>query len=245
MSNFLRARWQHLAMLNYEVDSKILRPHLPEGVELDLYEDRCFVSLVGFMFLETRLMGIPIPGHRNFEEVNLRFYVKRQVKDEVRRGVVFIKELVPRFALAFVARLVYNENYVALPMSHSIDEEALRENKPASVRYSWNIGTDEEYLEVRTSDAPFLPEPGSHEQFIIEHYWGYSRQKNLRTLEYEVTHPPWQVYAADSSSYQCDVARLYGREFSPFLIGEPHSAFVAQGSEIEVKKGAPLQDTPD
>src|ERR687897_263810 len=129
MRKFLTAEWRDLVMANYEVDPEVLRPLIPAGIELDLHEGRCFVSLVGFMFLNTRVLGIRIPLHINFEEVNLRFYVKRETADEVRRGVVFIKEIVPRFAIAAVARTLYGEPYETWRMTNTRDGDF--------VGYSW------------------------------------------------------------------------------------------------------------
>ncbi len=120
MTRFLTAEWRHLAMLNYQVDPEVLRERLPRGIELDDHAGRHFVSVVGFLFLHTKVRGIPIPFHRDFEEVNLRCYVRREEQGELRRGVVFVKEFVPRRAIAWVARTVYNENYLALPMRHRI-----------------------------------------------------------------------------------------------------------------------------
>src|SRR5713101_1040010 len=121
--SFLTAEWRDLAMLNFEVDPTVLRPLVPAGTELDDWRSRTFVSVVGFLFLNTRVLGIPIPFHRDFEEVNLRFYVRRKMSDGWRRAVVFVKELVPRAAIALTARMVYGENYVALPMNHRIEVE--------------------------------------------------------------------------------------------------------------------------
>src|SRR5258708_22903902 len=105
-------------MLNYEVDASLLLRFVPAGTEIDRWKGRVFASLVGFRFLKTKLLGfLPIPMHSNFEEVNLRFYVRRHVGEEVRRGVVFIRELVPPRPIAFVARTFYKENYVALPIA--------------------------------------------------------------------------------------------------------------------------------
>ena len=117
---FLTARWRYLAMLNYEVPPEALLPLVPAGTELDSWQGKTFASVVGFLFLDTRVRGIAIPGHRDFEEVNLRFYVRRKVADGWRRGVVFVKEIVPRFAIASTARLLYGEKYVSLPMRHSV-----------------------------------------------------------------------------------------------------------------------------
>src|SRR5690606_21017449 len=107
MKKFLSAKWIDLIMVNYEVDPGVLAPLVPAGTEIDLFDGKCFVSLVAFMFLDTRVSDFLVPFHVNFEEVNLRFYVKRETEGEIRRGVVFVKEIVPRAAIAFVARSLY------------------------------------------------------------------------------------------------------------------------------------------
>ncbi len=216
-------------MLNYEVDPELVRPLAPRGTEIDFFEGRTYLSLVGFMFRDTRVKGLPIPFHRNFEEVNLRFYVRRQAGDELRRGVVFIKEIVPRAAIAWVARTFYGERYIALPMRHQISN--------TRVEYAWQLDRNWNNLAVEFSGAPYPPGPGSQEQFITEHYWGYAAQPNGRTVEYQVTHPSWRVWRAASSSACVSVGELYGDAFVDTLSEAPSSAFVAEGSAITVHTG--------
>ena len=188
---FLTAEWRDLALLNFEIEPDVLLPHVPGGTEIDLWDGRCFVSVVGFRFLKTRLMGLPIPFHSNFLEVNLRFYVRREVQGELRRGVVFIKEIVPRRAIAWVARVVYNENYVALPMRH------VGETTPPS-RYEWRFQRRLESGAI-CFNTRRLERSGpdmSEAAFIAEHYWGYAVQMDGSTLEYQVEHPRWRVSPA-------------------------------------------------
>jgi uncharacterized protein YqjF (DUF2071 family) len=234
---FLTAEWRHLAMLNYEVDSAILASFVPHGTELDFWNGKTFVSLVGFLFQRTRVCGIPIPFHRNFEEVNLRFYVRRKADDGWRRGVVFIKELVPRTAIAFVARTFYNENYVALPMSHQI-EKSREEIK--SVSYFWRFGGKENHIKVTTGGTAQLLVEGSEQEFITEHFWGYAKQRDGSTLEYRVEHPRWRVWETQATELHYDVAKLYGEKFRDPLNRPPSSAFLADGSDIKVYKGVKL-----
>jgi len=238
-SLFLTAEWRHLAMLNYEVDPAILRGRVPDGCELDFRFGRTFVSVVGFQFLRTRVLGVPFPFHRNFEEVNLRFYVRRQVDGAWRRGVVFVKELVPRAAIAFVARRIYGENYVALPMRHAM--ERAPEGGSTKLSYGWRaLHGKWEGLTVGFSGLPSMPSEESEEAFIAEHYWGYSRQSDRATVEYQVEHPRWHVWRAETSALSCDVSALYGPEFVGALSGEPRTAFVADGSPIVVHRGRRL-----
>lgn len=225
-------------MLNYEVEPSLLTKHVPRGCELDSWDGRTFVSLVGFRFLRTRVLGVPIPFHRNFEEVNLRFYVRRKVEGFWRRGVVFIKEIVPRQAIALVARGVYGENYVALPMRHFVALGA--DGGAATVAYEWRRHGQWEGLSMTLSGPSFTPADDSEETFITEHYWGYTRQRDLTTIEYQVEHPRWRVFAGSFAGLVCDVASLYGPEFVPALSGAPSSAFAAEGSAIVVRTGRRL-----
>jgi len=223
---FLTAEWRHLAMLNYAVDPLLLQPFVPAGTELDFFGNRAYVSLVGFRFLDTKVLGIPIPFHRDFDEVNLRFYVRRNTGSEIRRGVVFIREVVPKGAIAAIARWAYNENYVALPMWHQIATDR--------VSYGWG---DNCKMELAPAEEPSLPAEGSEEQFIAEHYWGYTAQRGGGSIEYKVVHEPWRLRRAASARFEGDATSLYGREFAQILTRPPDSALLAEGSPIQVMRG--------
>ena len=235
---FLTAEWRHLAMLNYQVDPSLLAPFVPPGTELDFWGGKAFVSLAGFLFLNTRIRCIPVPFHRNFEEVNLRFYVRRKSGGEWRRGVVFIKELVPRLAIAWTAKILYNENYAALPMSHRIEES---QSEAKSVVYSWRFRGRENSMTLITQCVAQPLGAGSEQEFITEHYWGYSAQRDGSTLGYQVEHPRWNVWEAKESRLDCDIAGPYGRQFEPVLNRVPASAFLAEGSAVKVYKGLRLR----
>lgn len=227
---FLSAQWRHLVMLSYDIDPAILRPMVPVGTELDDYEGRTFVSVVGFMFMDTRVIGVAWPGHRTFEELNLRFYVRCKGPDgHWRRAVVFIKEIVPRRAVAWIARAVYGENYIALPMSHTITQQ----DDQRRVSYGWSYRGEACRLGVTVTGESHDPEAGSAEEFISEHYWGYTRTRSGRTGEYRVEHPRWRIWKAATSELVCDAAALYGSAFADVL-REPASAFLADGSVVKV-----------
>lgn len=240
-SPFLTAQWRHVTLLNYEIDPGVLSPYVPVQTELDDWKGHTFVSLVGFLFLNTRVGGIPIPWHRNFEEVNLRFYVRRRTGSGWRRAVIFIREIVPRAAVAMVARRVYGERYIALPMGHRI---RMPDSVPGpwSVEYSWTLHGRENRIQATGHAGPSDLVPGSDAEFLTEHYWGITRNRRGKTSEYRVDHPRWRVRPAEASRLECDVAGLYGEAFVESLSGPPFSAFVAEGSEVAVHKGVILGD---
>ena len=241
MRPFLTAEWRHLLMLNYAVAPDLLRPYLPCGVELDTWHDSTYVSMVGFLFLGTKVLGLRVPWHGNFEEVNLRFYVRRRISGSWRRGVVFIKEIVPRQLVAAVARRCYNEPYAAVPMRHSVEVENDHLRSGALVEYGWRYRNHWNSLRATTVGAPYLPGDGSKEEFITEHYWGYTAQRNGGCAEYEVEHSRWKVWQVQDASLHCDVTSLYGINFAAPLANPPESAFVAEGSPIMVGSGVILR----
>jgi uncharacterized protein len=231
---FLTAEWRDLVMLNYEVDPAVLRDYVPAGVEVDAFKGRTFVSVVGFRFLRTRLLGIlPIPFHTNFDEVNLRFYVLRREGAEQRRGVVFIRELVPRLAIAGLARLAYGEKYDSCPMQHKI----ARTETAISAEYRWMFDGARFRLAAAASGAPDFVAENSLENFITEHYWGYSAQADGASVEYRVAHEPWRIWNAADAAFEGDATGLYGIEFCEILRRKPDSAFIAEGSPVAVHKG--------
>ena len=239
-NEFLTAEWRNLAMINYEIDPAILQPMVPRGTELDTWQGKTFISEVGFLFLNTRVAGVAIPFHRNFEEINLRFYVRRKAEDGWRRGVVFVKEIVPRLAIATVARVVYNENYVARRMWHGTDLSETSFTKTGVVEYGWMERTGRNFLRVRATGKAEPLVAGSEEEFITEHYWGYAAQRDGGTVEYQVEHPSWNVWQVSQAEFDCDVELVYGEQFAEALRGKPSSAFVADGSPIIVRKGVRL-----
>lgn len=228
---FLSAEWRDLLMLNYEIDPRVLASRVPAGTELDFHEGRCFASMVGFRFLNARVLGVGIPFHRDFEEVNLRFYVRRRGPEGWRRGVVFVRELGPRPLIALVARAVYGEPYSALSMRHRCDG--------SGVSYEWRRNGAWEGMSGSADGVPADPTPGSPEEFITEHYWGYTSRR-ARCDEYEVEHPRWKVRRAGNTILTADIASLYGREFLEWLSVPPSSAFVAEGSPVTVRRGRRL-----
>jgi uncharacterized protein len=232
MATFLQAEWRKLLMANYAVDPAVLKPFVPAHTELDLWNNTCYVSLVGFMFMNTKVMGIKVPFHVDFEEVNLRFYVRHKSGSEWKRGVVFIKEIVPRAALTFVANTIYGEHYQTMPMTH----EWLEDDGNLSVEYRWKH-KDWHSMKATSGTALMRIEPNSEEEFITEHYWGYTKLSDLKTSEYGVEHPRWHVYPIKSYSIDVDFKQVYGDPFASLAHEKPKSVFLAEGSEIQVLSG--------
>jgi uncharacterized protein len=235
---FLTAEWRKLIMAQYVVAPEILEPYLPAGTELDFYQDRCFVSLVGFLFDNVRVKGVRIPFHSRFEEVNLRFYVKRKEPDgKVKRGVVFIREFVPRRAIAVLARRVYQEPYHVQKMSRSMRHVG----NSLDVRYSWHDRNKWQTLSVEALNLPRAIEPGSEEEFVTDHYWGYTKRPKGDTSEYEVQHPSWKLYPVNRQRIYVDFGWVYGEAFAPLNNQQPTSVLLAEGSAVTVMSGARLK----
>lgn len=228
---FLSARWENLIMANYAVHPGVLIPYLPHGTELDLYNNKPYVSLVGFMFKRTSLFKIPIPFLGTFEEINLRFYVKRVEGNTIKRGVVFINETVPYKLVAWLANKLYKEHYTAIPTKNLIDIN----NSGKKVRYEWKINKAWNHLAVNAASENEKMLPGSLEEFIFEHYYGYTKINTLLSQEYKVNHPRWLVNKVTDYSIQCDFNAMYGHDFAFLSNHKPDSVILAEGSPVTVK----------
>jgi hypothetical protein len=227
---FLNAEWRKLAMANFAINPSILEKYVPYKTELDIFNGTCYVSLVGFLFANTKLKGVKIPFHTNFEEVNLRFYVKHQDEEgEWKRGVVFVKEIVPKPMLTLVANTLYKEHYQTMPMAH----EWKTEGENLSVTYQWKSKQQNKFTVIADKTPQQLP-AHSEAEFITEHYWGYTRVNENKTLEYKVEHPSWDIYNVNAYTIEVDFGELYGNEFSFLNNEKPLSVFLAEGSEIKV-----------
>lgn len=229
---FLTAEWRNLIMANYQIGPEALAPLAPAGTELDYWQGRCYISLVGFLFINTKVMGMSIPLHRNFEEVNLRFYVRYREAGEWKRGVVFIREIVPKRAITAVANALYGEKYATMPMRHSRAEAGGQ----LLVQYEWRTGFRWNSIRVNAQANPAPMAEGSEEQFITEHYWGYTGRPGGSTFEYQVEHPSWRIHPVLSYEIDCDARQLYGPAFAEAMSGEPVSVFLAEGSAVTVRR---------
>ena len=229
-SAFLKARWKNLVFANYIIDPAVLEAYRPAGTEFDLYEGKCFASLVGFMFMDTAIRGIKVPLHTNFEEFNLRFYVRFKQGSEWKRGVVFVREIVPRIMITQVARILYGEKYYYHRMRNSLSQT---ENK-IRVRYEFLFRNNWNHLQVDVKKQGEPLQPLTETAFITEHYWGYTRLKPTVTSEYQVSHPSWDIHEVISHDINIDTAGLYGPGIHEFLSTKPSSVFMAAGSPVTV-----------
>ncbi|WP_034060708.1 YqjF family protein [Lacinutrix jangbogonensis] len=229
--SFLKAEWRKLAFANYAIDPKILESYIPYGTELDFWNKTCYVSLIGFMFVNTKVLGVKIPFHVNFEEVNLRFYVKRFENNEWKRGVVFIKEIVPKPIITFVANTLYKEHYQTMKMKHKWEDTA----NEKQVEYHWKTNSHWQSFTIKADKNESEIPLNSETEFITEHYWGYAKYSVTKTNEYEVTHPKWNQYRVIGYKINVDYGAVYGQDFDFLTSLKPDSVMLAEGSEITVE----------
>lgn len=216
-------------MSNYEVDPAILKPYMPKGLELDFYEGKTYVSLVGFMFKKTSLFGVPIPFFGSFEEINLRFYVQRIEGKKIKKGVVFINETVPFKIVALLANKLYKEHYISIPTKNSI---YVKEHK--HIDFKWKMNDKWNSLTVKSDINQYKIEPFSIEEFIFERYFGFTKLSPSRSQEYRIQHPKWNTNKILNYTVDCDFNTMYGESFSHLTNHEPNSIIMAEGSLVSV-----------
>lgn len=231
MALFLKANWEDIIMANYEIDPAILLPFIPKGVELDLFNNKCYVSLVGFLFKNTKIFNIPIPKFGTFEEINLRFYVKKQENNTVKRGVVFINETIPYPIVAWVANKLYKEHYTVVPTKHT----KLKAETTQSITFEWEVEKKWQSIAVTSSNESVSMKKDSLEQFIYEHYYGYTKVNDFKTEEYKLQLPSWKTRKVLQHKINCDFEAMYGKSFAVLNQTEPEGVFIAEGSTVGIE----------
>jgi hypothetical protein len=231
MALFLKANWENIIMANYEIDPQLVIPFLPNGVDLDLFNGKCYISLVGFMFKNTKLFNVPIPKFGTFEEINLRFYVTRKEGTILKRGVVFINETIPYPIVAWVANKLYNEHYTVVPTKHNIDKTSNSQN----IKFEWLLNKKWNSIYVASSHEAEIMKNESLEKFIYEHYYGYTKINELKTEEYKLQHPSWKTHKVLDYKINCDFEAMYGKSFSILNKTKPEAVFIAKGSSVAIE----------
>lgn len=231
MALFLKADWENIIMANYEIDPKILLPYLPKGVEIDFFEDKCYISLVGFMFKNTQLFNIPIPWFGTFEEINLRFYVTRKEGNQIKRGVVFINETIPYPIVAWVANKLYKEHYTVVPTKH----EYILGADSHQIKFEWRVDSIWNSIDVHYSNESNRMKSDSLEKFIYEHYYGYTKVSDKKTEEYKLQHPSWETHVISNYKIDCDFEAMYGKDFAVLNETKPAAVFIAKGSKVGIE----------
>lgn len=227
----ISADWRKLLLANYEVDPKLLQPYLPYHTHIALWDDKCYVSLVGFLFLKVKLAGIPVPFHRNFVEINLRFYVRREFQNEWRYGVVFVREIVALPMVSLIAKNIAKENYNTMPVRHRL----VKTNDDLFLQYRWK--EDEWHsMEIHADPSPIPMLENSDEDFLTSQHWGYTKVTADKTFEYSVAHPKWMMYKTKEYNIDVNFGKLYGDQFRFLNTKTPESVFLAEGSEIFMQK---------
>jgi uncharacterized protein YqjF (DUF2071 family) len=237
-NTFLTARWVDLLMLNYQVAPELLAPYVPHGTSLDFFEGKTYLSLVAFWFREAKLFGkILAPFHREFPQINLRFYVRRPTEADDRLGVVFITEIVQKRMIALVAHAAYGEHYLC----RSVKTRGVRGSEKRALEYGWqsenswcNLAAD------GISSATCIPSPGTLEHFLVDRYWGYTARPNGGCMEFNVVHPTWKVSHCSDAAFLGDPTLEYGPEIANVLRGKPSAAFVVDGSPVTVCNGVKI-----
>ncbi len=237
----MTSKWNNLLFVNYAVEASLVIPLIPKGTELDLLDGSVFISLVGLRFVDTRVFGIPALLTRNFDEVNLRFYVKRHFGSQTREGVAFIGEIINSRMVTWIAKFLYGENYSARNISSQINEE---DDVVTKVTYEiFMNGIRNEMSAIIQPDIG-MPENMDLNRGLVEQYWGYSRTRKGKTIEYEVEHPRWPIYSASECSINFDFGALYGEEYGFLSDCEPTSIFYCPGSDIKVRLGRQIKEQP-
>ncbi|HKE19548.1 MAG TPA: DUF2071 domain-containing protein [Kofleriaceae bacterium] len=232
--------------MTFAIDPRALRGLVPVGTEIDTFDDgRAPLSMVALRFDDSRVLGLPIPFARSYDQVALRFYVRRWLGgDRWRRGTVPVIEFVPVSALVSAGHVLYGEAYERRPVTSRVRPPDPGTNRGGRAVYRWRTDRSIHRLAVDFSGELHLPAPDSREAFLVERYWGYLARHADLTSEVRVDHPPWRIWSAAEGHLTAEVPQLFGDRFARALASPPVSVVVAEGSRLELHRPITLPPMP-
>lgn len=224
----ITAAWTNIAVVTWEVEPDLLAPYVPPTLSLNLRDSMAFVSLVGLQFSNLRVRGVRVPGHQHFDEINLRFYVRKTGY----QGVTFIREYAPRPLAALMARILYSEPYRAAPVRGRItaDEATI------VAGYEIDYGGRTSQFSLTGQRPPVRPDNTTLEHFLLEQHWGFTTTRGGQMMRYEVEHPVWHIYPIVSYTLDFDFAAVYGPKWAVLGESEPRSLVLATGSDVTISR---------
>ena len=240
MDTFVSAYWSDLILLSYAVPDRLLLPRIAP-FDLDYWDGQAYVSVVGFHFGKTRILGVPpgplLPNVANFAQWNLRTYVRRKVNEvgsshakQAAGGIVFLKEFVPSPMVTGLVRTLYNENYVTAPLSLTLQSEG----NTLDVCYSLEVGGRKHTIAAKSVLAPSKLKAGSADEFFIERYWGSPGAYGNKVISFQIAHAPWNTYDISSCDVDADFGLLYGKDWEFLNNRKPDYAAWCDGSSVGI-----------
>ncbi|WP_424494544.1 YqjF family protein [Salinimicrobium sp. GXAS 041] len=230
--SLLTAEWKNLVFANYTVPPQLIEKYLPAHTKPDFYNGKCYLSLVGFQFKNVKVANLKIPFNNDFEEINLRFYVKRFDGAKWRKGVIFISQIADKAALNTLANVLFQENYQKLVTKQHISED----DTSINARYSWRFKDEWQHLEAKSGIVASPFQENSEEEFLMDRPWGYGKRNNEETNEYKVSHPDWPIFEVEEYSVKVDFSLLFGPEFNILSSATPKSVILAEGSTVSMEE---------
>jgi hypothetical protein len=186
-------RWHELCFAHWPVPASALRPLLPHGLELDVFDGSAWLGVVPFRMSGVRLRGTPpLPGLSRFPELNVRTYVRRGE----RRGVWFFSLDAANRPAVRAARRWFHLPYFDARMECA--------ERGGEVRYrSLRTHRGAPPAELVARYAPIAPvelaRPGTLEHFLTERYCLFAATPAGELLTGDIHHLPWPLQRASAT----------------------------------------------
>jgi uncharacterized protein len=185
--------WGKLLFIHWRIEENILRPHIPDSLEIDTYGGSAWIAITPFTMWDIRAFPPfvpPVPGWDSMHELNVRTYVHHNGVP----GVWFFSLDANSRAAVLGARTLFHLPYynaeIEMEGKKKIKYRLDRVDEPAAqFRAAWTVGEP-------------LPksQPGSREFFLTERYILYTEYDD-ELYRAQIHHEPWQLYEAELTSF--------------------------------------------
>src|SRR5947208_1274723 len=116
--------WRDLTFFHWPVHPSVIAPHIPAGLDVDMYDGSAWISLTPFLIDNLRPPLTPgLPWISRFPETNLRTYVRDRTGYG---GIWFFSLEAARAAAVLGARLSYRLPYMWSKMRVQVEGNRVR-----------------------------------------------------------------------------------------------------------------------
>ncbi len=183
-------RWHDLLFLHWPVRPEIIRPLIPQGLELDTFDGAAWIGVIPFRMTGVRPRYLPPFAGLAFPEMNVRTYVWTPG----RSGVWFFSldatnRLAVRAARAWYGLPYYNARITVQLERGTVHYRSIRVDKrSAGVEF---------HASYKPTGEVYRSAPETLDRWLTDRYCLYAMDQQGRLGYADIQHLPWPLQPAE------------------------------------------------
>jgi len=203
--------WNNAIFLHWQVELSELKKFVPKELEIDLFEEKPWVSVVAFTMEKIRLKNLPtFPPISDFDEINIRTYVKSNNKT----GVYFLS--------------MEGGNSLSCKVAKGISELPYRFSniKRSKNKYESNNSQFNDKLNIQFEIGKEVTEKTKLEKWLTERYALFQdTEKSIN--KFEIHHVEWPINEIKLKNLEINYSK-----FDKLIKNEPNIIQYSKGVKV-------------